>query len=181
MKGVDKRMNELEQIGAVFLEDTIQTFKSMKKLADGAMRQLADEQFAVSPDPQSNSLAIIIQHMHGNMLSRWRDFLTTDGEKPDRNRDGEFEPRDLTRDELLALWEAGWRVLFGALEPLTPDDLLRPVTIRGEAHTVIKAIQRQVSHYGYHVGQIVYLGKLLVGNSWQTLSIARGQSKLYRP
>ncbi|MCD1260288.1 DUF1572 family protein [Paenibacillus athensensis] len=174
-------MSDMEQIGAVFLEDTIQTFRSMKKLADGAMQQLGDAQFFLAPDAESNSLAIIIQHVHGNMLSRWRDFLTTDGEKPDRNRDGEFEPRDLTREELLKLWEEGWSVLFGALEPLGPGDLLRTVTIRGEAHTVIKAIQRQVSHYAYHVGQIVYLGKHLAGEDWQTLSIARGQSKLYRP
>lgn len=166
---------------AYFLQDTIQTFRSMKKLADRAMEQLEASQFHAAPDPESNSMEIIIKHMHGNMLSRWTDFLTSDGEKPTRDRDGEFESVALEREQLLQLWEEGWSALLSALDSLGPDDVLRTVTIRGEAHTVLQAIQRQVSHYGYHVGQMVYLAKHLRSAQWQTLSIARGQSRSFQP
>ncbi|MFE5318963.1 DUF1572 family protein [Paenibacillus sp. NPDC056579] len=168
-------------VAAYFLQDTIQTFRSMKKLADRAMEQLEASQFRAAPDPESNSMEIIIKHMHGNMLSRWADFLTSDGEKPTRDRDGEFESGALDREQLLQLWEEGWSALFAALEDLGPDDVLRTVTIRGEAHTVLQAIQRQVSHYGYHVGQMVYLAKHLRSAHWQTLSIAKGQSRGFKP
>ncbi|XOK60244.1 DUF1572 family protein [Paenibacillus elgii] len=166
-------MNQPFQLGDEFLKESISAFESMKKLADGTMSQLEDAHFYETIDPESNSLEILIKHMHGNMISRWTDFLTTDGEKPDRNRDGEFEVSRLPRAELLRLWEEGWERVFQTLRSLTPDDVLRTVYIRGEAHTVLKAIQRQVSHYGYHVGQIVFLGKHLKSDHWQTLSIPR--------
>ncbi|AEI39551.1 DUF1572 family protein [Paenibacillus mucilaginosus] len=174
-------MGEAQELGKVMLEESIQAFRSMKALGDRTLAQLEDVQFGEALDPESNSMEVLIRHMHGNMVSRWTDFLTTDGEKPDRDRDGEFEGAGAGREELLALWEAGWAVVFGTLESLQPADLLRTVTIRGEAHTVVKAIQRQVSHYGYHVGQMVFLGKHLRSESWQTLSIARGQSRAFRP
>ncbi|KPV60371.1 hypothetical protein QJ48_06135 [Paenibacillus sp. A3] len=166
-------MNQPIQLGDEFLKESILAFESMKKLADGTMSQLEDAHFYETIDPESNSMELLIKHMHGNMISRWTDFLTTDGEKPDRNRDGEFEVSRLPRTELLRLWEAGWERVFQALRSLTPEDVLRTVYIRGEAHTVLKAIQRQVSHYGYHVGQIVFLGKHLKSEHWQTLSIPR--------
>ncbi|MCS7462193.1 DUF1572 domain-containing protein [Paenibacillus doosanensis] len=174
-------MESAASVSALFLEESIQAFHSMKKLADRAMAQLGEEQFHVTLDDESNSLEIMILHMHGNMLSRWTDFLTADGEKPSRDRDGEFEAKGLGREKLLELWEEGWCTLFRALEGLTPGDTTRNVTIRGEAHTVVKAIQRQVSHYGYHVGQIVFLSKHLASNHWQTLSIPRGQSRQFKP
>ncbi|WP_127488979.1 DUF1572 family protein [Paenibacillus ehimensis] len=166
-------MNQPFQLGEEFLKESISAFDSMKKLADRTMSQLEDAHFYETIDPESNSLEILIKHMHGNMMSRWTDFLTTDGEKPDRNRDGEFEADRLPRTELLRLWEEGWERVFQTLRSLTPGDVLRTVYIRGEAHTVLKAIQRQVSHYGYHVGQIVFLGKHLKSDRWQTLSIPR--------
>lgn len=174
-------MNQPNQLGAEFLKESIAAFESMKKLADRTMSQLEDAHFYETIDPESNSLEVLIKHMHGNMISRWTDFLTTDGEKPDRNRDGEFEAGRLPRAGLLRLWEEGWERLFQTLRSLTPEDVLRTVYIRGEAHTVLKAIQRQVSHYGYHVGQIVFLGKHLKSDDWQTLSIARGQSQAFKP
>ncbi|CAH0118405.1 MULTISPECIES: DUF1572 family protein [unclassified Paenibacillus] len=160
-------------VAAAYLQDAIRTFESMKKLADKTLEQLDDSQFYVALDPESNSMEILIQHMHGNMLSRWTDFLTTDGEKADRDRDGEFEAGRLDRRELLERWEQGWNTVFAALRALTADDLLRTVYIRGEAHTALQAIQRQVSHYAYHVGQMVFLGKHLKSGDWQTLSIPR--------
>lgn len=168
-------------VNEVFLQESIQAFQSMKKLADKAMEQIEDSQFHHVLDKESNSLEVMILHMHGNMLSRWTDFLTSDGEKPTRDRDGEFEAKGLDRAALMELWEQGWAVLFDTLAHLKPEDMLRHVTIRGEAHTVIKAIQRQISHYGYHVGQIVFLSKHLSSHHWQTLSIARGQSRAFKP
>jgi hypothetical protein len=164
-----------------YLQEALLTFESMKKLADNTMDQLDDPHFYVTLDPESNSLEILIKHMHGNMLSRWKDLLTTDGEKPTRDRDGEFEASHYTREQLIHLWETGWSTLFATLQSLTPDNLLQTIYIRGEAHTVMKAIQRQISHYGYHVGQIVFLGKHLKHETWQTLTIARGQSKSFNP
>jgi hypothetical protein len=161
-----------------YLQEALLTFKSMKQLADQTMAQLDDPHYYVTLDPQSNSLEILIKHMHGNMISRWKDFLTTDGEKPTRNRDGEFEASHYTREELINLWEAGWAMLFAALQSLTPENLLQTIYIRGEAHTVLNAIQRQISHYGCHVGQIVFLGKHLKHESWHTLSIARRRKGL---
>jgi len=143
------------------------------------MAQLSDEQLLAVMDAESNSVAIIVKHIAGNMRSRWTDFLTTDGEKPDRNRDTEFEAPPATRAELMALWDDGWKRVFTALEPLTDADLGRTVTIRGEAHSVMQAINRQVAHYSYHVGQIIFLAKHLKSTEWKCLSVPRRQSAEY--
>jgi Protein of unknown function (DUF1572). len=160
-------------IGQELLTSAIGTFKSAKRLGDRTIGRLSDEELNRTPASESNSIAIIVKHLHGNMISRWTDFLTTDGEKPTRQRDAEFEGEPLTKEELLRLWESGWDTLFRALEQLEESDLLRTVRIRDEAHTVIKAIQRQASHYGYHVGQIVYIGKLIRNGQWDSLSIPK--------
>jgi hypothetical protein len=174
-------MNETVLLADLYLDEVISSFMKMKKQGDRTMAQLDDQQFYAVLDPESNSIEVLIRHMNGNMLSRWTDFLTTDGEKPNRARDEEFEAKRLGREELKKLWEQGWDTLFLALRSLTPDHLLQQVYIRGEAHTVMQAIQRQIAHYSYHVGQIVFLGKHLKSTDWQTLSIARGQSKAYKP
>jgi hypothetical protein len=156
-----------------YLEDSRTLFAWYKKLAERAMDQVTDEQLFATLDGEANSIAIIVKHMSGNMLSRWTDFLTTDGEKPNRNRDGEFEEPPATRDALLATWEAGWACLFAALQPLNDADLARTITIRGEAHSVLQAINRQLAHYPHHIGQIVLLAKHFAGDRWQTLSVPR--------
>jgi hypothetical protein len=157
-----------------YLTDVTGQFEKMKKLAEGALEQVTDDQLLATLDPESNSLAIIMRHMAGNLRSRFTDFLTTDGEKPDRNRDGEFEvDRPLTRAQVMTDWESGWRVLFATLGTLTPDDLLRDVYIRGERHSVIQALDRQMTHHAYHVGQIVFLAKHLRSVEWRTLSLPR--------
>lgn len=163
----------------LFLTESIATFCSQKSLADGAIGQLSDDQLHARLGDDENSIAILVQHIAGNQVSRWTDFLTTDGEKPDRARDREFEVRGQSRAEILAEWERGWGVLFDTLHSLTAEDLGRTVTIRGEPHTIHRAVLRQVSHYGYHVGQIVQLARHLVGDSWKTLSIARGESDAF--
>ncbi len=160
-----------------YLEDSIALFRHYKKLSEGAIAQVSDAQLYASPDPESNSIAVIVKHMVGNMNSRWSDFLHSDGEKPWRNRDAEFEAPPATRAALLELWEQGWATLFGALEPLTESDLSRTITIRGEAHSVMQAINRQLAHYPYHVGQIVFLAKHLQQQNWQSLSVPRGKSQ----
>jgi len=158
--------------------DTVRDeFHKIKKLADKAIAQLQDEQLHAKIDEESNSVAIIMRHMAGNMRSRWTDFLASDGEKPDRHRDREFEDIPLSREELLAEWEAGWACLFDALAPLTDADLQRTVIIRAEPHSVYKAISRQVAHYAGHTYQILFLGKHLKGAAWSTLSVPRGQSE----
>jgi len=162
-----------------YLSDALPLFRHYKKLGDRAIEQITDEQLFLTLDDEANSIAIIVKHMAGNMKSRWRDFLTSDGEKPDRDRDSEFETPPTTRTEVLTLWEAGWNTLFHALEELTDDDLSRTVTIRGEAHSVIQAINRQLAHLPYHIGQIVLLAKHFVGSDWQTLSVARRASGEY--
>jgi hypothetical protein len=159
------------------LSVVIDEFQKTKKLADKAIAQLSDEQLNVTIDPEANSVAVLMRHMAGNMRSRWVDFLTTDGEKPDRMRDREFETPRQTRTELLAEWEHGWQCLFDALAPLTDADLQRTVVIRGEPHSVYKAISRQVAHYAGHAYQILLLAKHCCGPNWQTLSIPRGQSE----
>jgi hypothetical protein len=169
-----------EELGKHFLEDALKVFRNYKRLGERAMGQLADEQFFVALDPESNSVAVLVKHMAGNMRSRWTDFLTTDGEKPDRDRDSEFVlDAGTTRADVLRWWEEGWRVVFGAVEPLAPGDLLRRVPIRGEPHTVVEAINRQLTHYAHHVGQIVFLAKHLRSAEWETLSIARGKSEAF--
>jgi len=162
-----------------YLEDSLSLFRYYKNLAERAMAQLTDTQLLAALDGESNSIAIIVKHMSGNMLSRWQDFLTTDGEKPGRDRDAEFEDPPSTREALLAGWEAGWRCLFGALEPLSDEDMQRPVTIRGEAHSVMQTINRQLAHYAYHCGQIVFLAKHLRSGEWKSLSIPRRKSAEY--
>jgi hypothetical protein len=161
------------QFTTSYLEDSLSLFAYYKRLAERAMDQLTDEQLFEAIDDEANSIAIIVKHMSGNMLSRWTDFLTTDGEKPTRNRDGEFEEPPATRAALLATWESGWSSVFSALRPLTEADLTRTVTIRGEAHSVMQAINRQLAHYPHHIGQIVLLAKHFAGDHWQSLSIPR--------
>jgi len=140
------------------------------------MAQCPDDGLFTVLDAESNSIAIIVKHMAGNMRSRWTDFLTSDGEKPDRNRDTEFEAPPTTRTELIEMWERGWNLLFGALEPLSDTDLTRTITIRTEPHSVMQAINRQVAHYSYHVGQIVYLARHFTGDKWQSLTIPKKKS-----
>jgi hypothetical protein len=140
------------------------------------MAQLSDDQLFTTLDGEMNSIALIVKHMTGNMRSRWTDFLTTDGEKPDRNRDSEFVEPPATREALLERWESGWKVVFDAIEPLTDADLTRTVTIRGEPHSVMQAINRQVAHYSSHIGQIVFLAKHLAGANWKSLSVPRNRS-----
>ena len=159
-----------------YLEYSLEVFRYYKRLGDRAMAQVSDEQLFETLDPEANSIAILVKHMVGNMRSRWADFLTSDGEKPTRNRDGEFVDPPDTREALLAEWESGWAVLFGALDPLVDEDLERTVTIRGEAHSVMQAVNRQLAHYPYHVGQIVLLAKHFAGPRWQSLSIPRNRS-----
>jgi Protein of unknown function (DUF1572) len=157
-------------------KDSIALFHQYKRLADRAIEQMSDEQLYTTLDPESNSIAIIMKHIAGNMRSRWTDFLASDGEKPNRNRDTEFETPPATRAELLAMWEEGWRILFAALEPLTDADVNRKVLIRTEPHSVMQAINRQVAHYAMHIGQIVFVAKHLAGAKWKTLSVPRGKS-----
>ena len=162
---------------AHLLEICIARFRGLKLLADKALAQVEDEQLHEVPAPDTNSIAVIMKHMAGNMRSRWTDFLTSDGEKPWRKRDREFEETGRSREEVEADWESGWACLFSALEGLGPEDLGRQVTIRTEPHSVIEALLRQLSHYGYHVGQIVYVAHMLRGEGWETLSVARGASE----
>jgi uncharacterized damage-inducible protein DinB len=160
-----------------YLKDSIALFRYYKTLAERAMAQLTDQQLVAVLDRESNSIAVIVKHVTGNMRSRFTDFLTTDGEKPDRQRDTEFVDPPETREALMAVWEAGWACTLAALEPLTEDDLARTVTIRGEAHSVMQAINRQVAHYSYHCGQIVLLAKHLSHAGWKPLTVGRGQSE----
>ena len=159
-----------------YLEDSLSLFRYYKKLAERAMDQVGDDQLFVVLDEEANSIAIIVKHMAGNMRSRWTDFLTTDGEKPDRNRDSEFEIPPQTRAGLVALWEAGWKICLDALDELTDEDLTRTIAIRTEPHSVMQAINRQVGHYAHHVGQIVFLAKHFAGDNWQTLSVPKKKS-----
>jgi uncharacterized damage-inducible protein DinB len=158
------------------VKDAIDLFRYYKKLAERAMAQCPDEGLFTILSAESNSIAIVVKHMSGNMRSRWTDFLTSDGEKPDRNRDSEFEAPPTTRAELMELWEGGWKLLFGALEPLSDADLTRTITIRTEPHSVTQAINRQIAHYSYHVGQIVYLARHFAGEKWQSLTIPKKKS-----
>jgi hypothetical protein len=161
-------------IARACLQDVRDQFAKLKKLAEGALAQASDEDLHAALDGESNSMAVIMRHMAGNLRSRFTDFLTTDGEKPDRNRDGEFEmPPAVDRAAIMEDWESGWRVLFSTLSTLEPDELLRDVFIRGERHSVIQALNRQMTHHAYHVGQIVFLAKHLRSSEWKTLSIPR--------
>ena len=164
------------QFTTSYIQDSLALFRMYKKLADAAMAQITDEQLTIALDGEMNSIAVIVKHMAGNMRSRWTDFLITDGEKPDRNRDAEFLDAPTNREDLAKLWEQGWGTLFHALEPLTDADLARTVTIRGEAHSVMQAINRQIAHYAYHCGQIVFLAKHFRSDCWKSLSVPRGAS-----
>jgi uncharacterized damage-inducible protein DinB len=160
-----------------YLKDSVEVLRYYKRLAERAIAQLPDEALVAAPDAESNSVATIVKHLAGNMRSRFTDFLTNDGEKPDRKRDTEFEAPPKTRGELMAIWEAGWQNVFDALTPLTEEDLSHKVYIRSEAHSVTQAINRQMAHYAYHVGQIVYLAKHFAGSKWTALTIPRGKSE----
>jgi Protein of unknown function (DUF1572) len=164
------------QFSTSYVKDSIGVFQYYKKLAERAMAQCPDSGLFEMLDAQSNSIAIIVKHLTGNMRSRWTDFLTSDGEKPDRNRDTEFEAPPTTRADLMEMWERGWNLLFGALEPLGDADLSRTITIRTEPHSVMQAVNRQIAHYSYHVGQIVYLARHFAGDKWQTLTIPKKKS-----
>jgi hypothetical protein len=159
-----------------YIEDSLALFRQYKMLADRAMEQVTDEQLFAAIDPEANSIAIIVKHLSGNMRSRWTDFLTTDGEKPGRDRDSEFVDPPATRQAVLEAWAEGWARLFQALAPLSDADLGRTITIRGEAHSVMQAINRQVAHYGLHVGQIVLLAKHFAGHRWQSPSVPKNRS-----
>jgi hypothetical protein len=159
-----------------YLTDATAMFRYYKLLAQRAMAQVPDEALTAILDPESNSIAIIVKHMRGNMRSRWTDFLTSDGEKPDRNRDTEFKSPATTRAQLTAQWEAGWKYVFDALSSLTDADLASKVLIRGEPHSVTQAINRQLAHHSYHVGQIVFLAKHFASADWTTLTVPRGKS-----
>jgi uncharacterized damage-inducible protein DinB len=159
-----------------YVHDSIAIFHQYKRLAERAIEQVTDDQLTHAIDGEANSIAITVKHMAGNMRSRWTDFLTTDGEKPDRNRDTEFEHPPASRAELMALWEQGWQCVFHALASLSEEDLARTVTIRGEAHSVMQAINRQVGHYAYHCGQIVLLAKHFTKDQWRSLTVPKGKS-----
>jgi uncharacterized damage-inducible protein DinB len=165
-----------------YTKDAVDLFRYYKRLAERAIQQCPDESLFATLDAESNSIAIIVKHMSGNMRSRWTDFLTTDGEKPDRNRDSEFEEPPKNRAELIAIWEQGWKIFFDALEPLTEADLARTITIRTEPHSVMQAINRQIAHYSYHIGQIVFLAKHFTAESpgkWTSVTVPRNDSRQF--
>lgn len=164
-----------------YLDEIRRQFRGHKRMGDAAMSQLRDEDFFVTLDPEANSVAILVKHLAGNMRSRFTDFLTSDGEKPDRFRDREFELTPATtRADVMRWWEEGWACVFAAIEPLKREDVMRTVTIRNEPHTVLQAINRQIAHYAQHIGQIVFLAKHLRSSEWKTLSIPRGKSEEYK-
>lgn len=172
-------------LAAHYLEEAKRQFRGHKRMGEAAMAQLRDADFFVTLDPESNSVAILAKHLAGNMRSRFTDFLTSDGEKPDRFRDREFEvTAATTRAQVMQWWEEGWRTVLDTIESLTPEDVMRTVTIRGESHTVLQAVNRQIAHYAQHIGQIVFLAKHLRSSEWKTLSIPRGKSeefKMHKP
>jgi hypothetical protein len=165
-----------EQIIKNYLADAILSFRNYKQMAEKALAQVSDEEFFAAIDAEANSTAVIVKHIAGNLRSRWTDFLTSDGEKSDRNRDTEFELMDDSRESLMQFWETGWQTLFAAIEPLTVEDFGRFITIRGEPHTICEALNRQMTHYAYHVGQIVLLAKHFRSADWKTLSVPKNKS-----
>jgi hypothetical protein len=171
----------MTDIAAHYLEEAGRQFRGHKRMAESAMSQLRDEDFFVTLDPEANSVAILVKHLAGNMRSRFTDFLTSDGEKPDRFRDREFElATGTTRAEVMKWWEEGWNCVFAAIDSLKPEDVMRTVTVRGQPHSVMQAINRQIAHYAQHTGQIVFLCKHLRSSEWKTLSIPRGKSESYK-
>ena len=168
-------------LAAHYLEEARRQLRGHKRMGEAAMAQLRDEDLFVMLDPESNSVAILVKHLAGNMRSRFTDFLTSDGEKPGRFRDQEFEvTRTTTRAEIMEWWEQGWTCVFAAIDALQPEDVMRSVTIRAEPHTVLQAINRQIAHYAQHIGQIVFLAKHLRSNEWKTLTIPRGKSEEFK-
>jgi hypothetical protein len=160
-----------------YLADALSSFRAYKKLADQAIEQMKDDELFVKLDDEANSIAIVMKHMAGNMISRWTDFLNSDGEKPDRDRDKEFVIEGaFSKEDLLAYWERGWKCVFDAVEPLKPDDFERKVMIRGQEHTIVQAINRQLTHYSYHIGQIVFLAKHFRSSEWKSLSVPKNRS-----
>jgi hypothetical protein len=170
----------MSDVGTIYLNEITSNFKGLKKQAERVFEQLNTEELTWAPNEESNSIAIIIKHMSGNMKSRWTDFLTTDGEKLNRFRDNEFIDDIETREQMMTVWEEGWQVLFKTLDSLLKEDLLKTIYIRSEPLNVVHAIQRQLSHYSAHVGQIIYIGKLVKNKEWNTLSIPRGKSEEYK-
>ena len=168
-----------DSLSAHYIENALKEFRGLKALADKSVAQVSDEELFRAIDPESNSIAVIMKHISGNMRSRWTDFLNSDGEKPDRHRDTEFEMDRQDRRAIEERWEEGWRILFDAVEPLKTEDLMRTVTIRREPHTIVEAVNRQLTHYGQHVGQIIFLAKHLKSSEWKTLSVPRGQSDAF--
>ncbi|WP_341831754.1 DUF1572 family protein [Sphingobacterium thalpophilum] len=162
-----------------FLATCIKQFQYYKSLGDKTLAQLSTEQLFWQPNDSSNSIALIVKHLGGNMLSRWTDFLTTDGEKQNRNRDQEFENSWVDRDELITYWNAGWSCLFQAIKSLEEEDLAKIIYIRNQGHTVMEAILRQLAHYPYHIGQMLYIGKICLDDKWTSLSIPKGSSASY--
>jgi uncharacterized damage-inducible protein DinB len=169
----------MESNGNNYLSSVKNLFRYYKTLGDRALEKLNEEQIHWQYSQESNSVAIIIKHIAGNSLSRWTDFLTTDGEKPWRDRDQEFEDPHSSKEDLLALWDKGWQCIYNSIDALTEDDLMRTVYIRSEAHTVTEAINRQLAHIPYHVGQIVYIAKMAAAENWNSLTIPKGQSKAF--
>jgi hypothetical protein len=164
-----------------YLDEAHRQMRGYKRLAEGAMAQLKDHELFLTLDPESNSIAVLVKHMAGNMRSRFTDFLTTDGEKPDRHRDQEFELSSATtRADLTKWWEEGWARVFAAIEGLKPEDVMRTVTVRGQSHTVLQAVNRQIAHYAQHTGQIVFIAKHIRSGKWKTLSIPRGKSEQFK-
>jgi hypothetical protein len=157
-------------------KEALESFRQCKNMAERAIEQVSDEEFFKAIDAEANTIAVIVKHIAGNLHSRWRDFLTTDGEKPDRNRDAEFEMIADTRDSLMQFWETGWQTLFDNIEPLTEQDFAKTITIRSQAHSIVQALNRQLTHYSYHVGQIVFLAKHFKSADWKTLSIPKNKS-----
>ncbi len=171
----------MNDLASHYLDEARRQFRGHKRMAESAMAQLRDEDFFVTLDPESNSVAILVKHLAGNMRSRFTDFLTTDGEKPGRFRDREFELNAAApRADVIKLWEEGWNCVFAALDALKPEDVMRTVTVRGQPHTVLQAINRQIAHYAQHIGQLVFLAKHLRSSEWKTLSIPRGKSEDYK-
>ena len=171
----------MNDVAVHYLDEARRQMRGHKRMGEAAMAQLRDEDFFVTLDPESNSVAILVKHLVGNMRSRFTNFLTSDGEKPDRFRDREFElGAAATRADVMKIWEEGWNCVFSALEALKPDDVMRTVTVRGQPHTVLQAINRQIAHYAQHIGQMVFLAKHLLSSEWKTLSIPRGKSEEFK-
>jgi hypothetical protein len=168
----------MSDLASHYLDEARRQLRGHKRLAEGAIAQINDEELFIALDPEANSIATVVKHIAGNMRSRFTDFLTSDGEKPDRHRDQEFEiTKATTRADVMRWWEEGWTIVFSAIDGLTPEDVMRTVTVRGEPHTVLQAINRQIAHYAYHIGQIVFLAKHFRSESWKSLSIPRGKSE----